>query len=132
MKILMRKKTDDAFNTIKNCKIEYADGCALIMNGNNNKVENNLIHDIDYSCLTGGYTIKWLTLKATFFRNTVYNGGGSEMYKAGPQNEISYNNLSKSGHLQNDGSLIQVSVAAQPKSFTHHNWVHNTVKQVKI
>ena len=64
-----------------------------------------------------------------FIRNTVHTGGGSEMYKAGPRHEIAYNNLSQSGHLQNDGSLIQVSVAAQPDSETHHNWVHNTVKQ---
>ncbi len=72
MKILMRKKTDDAYNTIKNCKIEYADGCALIMNGNNNTVENNLIHDIDYSCLTGGYTINMVnSKKAKFYRKAV-------------------------------------------------------------
>mgnify|MGYP001161664833 FL=1 len=129
-KFLTRKKEDLANNKIINCTFEYADGVGLKMTGKKITVENNYIHDIDFSCITGGYTIDMSGASdVKFIRNTVLTGGGSEMYKAGPRHEIAYNNLSQSGHLQNDGSLIQVSVAAQPDSETHHNWVHNTVKQ---
>lgn len=129
-KFLIKKKGSLANNEIINCKFEYADGVGLKMTGKQITVENNFIHDIDFSCITGGYTIDMSGASdVKFIHNTVHTGGGSEMYKAGPKHEIAYNDLSRSGHLQNDGSLIQVSVAAQPDSDTHHNWVHNTVKQ---
>ena len=116
-KFLTRKKEDLANNKIINCTFEYADGVGLKMTGKQITVENNYIHDIDFSCITGGYTIDMSGASdVKFKRNTVHTGGGSEMYKAGPRHEIAYNNLSQSGHLQNDGSLIQVSVAAQPDS----------------
>ena len=126
-----RKKNDIAFNTIRNCKFEYMDGAVIEMNGSNNIVENNYMHNIDYSCTYGGgYTINMVNATELLFRrNTVHTAGASEMYKAGVRNIIELNDLSRSGHLQNDGSLIQVSVAAQDQSQTRYNWVHNTVKQ---
>ena len=67
--------------------------------------------------------------ESVFRRNTIYNTGASELFKAGKRNLIELNDLSSSGWLQNDGSLIQISVAAQDKSETRYNWVHNSVKQ---
>jgi hypothetical protein len=64
-----------------------------------------------------------------FRRNTVKTTGCSELFKAGIRNRIELNDLSDSGHLQNDGSLIQVSVKQQPNSFVRYNWVHDSVKQ---
>lgn len=129
--LTQRKKTDDAYNTIRNCKFEYMDGAVLEMNGAHNLIENNYMHSIDYSCTyNGGYTINMVNASHLVFRrNTVHTAGASEMFKAGTRNIIEYNDLSRSGHLQNDGSLIQVSVAAQDQSKTRYNWVHNTVKQ---
>ena len=64
-----------------------------------------------------------------FRRNTVHTSGASEMYKAGVRNTIELNDLSRSGYMQNDGSLVQVSVASQDKSQTRYNWVHDSSKQ---
>jgi hypothetical protein len=107
------------------------DGPVLDMNGWNNVVENNYMHNIDYSCTyKGGYTLNMSQATQLLFRrNTVHTTGASEMYKAGVRNTIELNDLSKSGYLQNDGSLVQVSVASQDKSQTRFNWVHNSVKQ---
>jgi hypothetical protein len=129
--MLNRKKDKQAYNTVRNCKFEYMDGPVIDMNGWNNIVENNYMHSIDYSCTyKGGYTLNMSQATQLLFRrNTVHTAGTSEMYKAGVRNIIEFNDLSKSGYLQNDGSLIQLSVAAQDKSQTRYNWVHNSVKQ---
>jgi hypothetical protein len=37
--------------------------------------------------------------------------------------------LSRSGFLQNDGALIQVSVKSQNQTVVRYNWVHDSVKQ---
>lgn len=126
-----KKKQTKTHNVIRNCKFEYMDGPVLDMNGWNNVVENNYMHTIDYSCTyKGGYTLNMSqSTQLLFRRNTVHTSGASEMYKAGVRNIIEFNDLSQSGFMQNDGSLVQVSVAAQDKSQTRFNWVHNSVKQ---
>jgi len=130
-KMLLKKWKEPAFNTIRNCKFEYADGPALDMNGAFNIIENNYMHNIDYSCTyKGGWTLNMSKSSELLFkRNTIHTTGGSELYKAGIKNTIELNDLSRSGYLQNDGSLVQISVAAQDQSQTRYNWVHNTVKQ---
>jgi len=127
----MRKSNTEAFNIVRNCKFEYMDGPVIDMNGSNNIVENNYMHSIDYSCTyKGGYTLNMSrSTDLLFRRNTVHTAGTSEMYKAGVRNTIELNDLSRSGYLQNDGSLVQLSVAAQDQSQTRYNWVHNSVKQ---
>ena len=129
--MIMRKFDSKAFNIVRNCKFEYMDGPVINMNGSNNIVENNYMHSIDYSCTyKGGYTINMLrSTDLLFRRNTVHTAGTSEMYKAGVRNTIELNNLSRSGYLQNDGSLIQISAKEQDQSQTRYNWVHNSVKQ---
>lgn len=120
-----------AYNTVRNCVIEYADGPALEMNGLGNVIENCYIHDIDYSCTyKGGYTLNMIDApELTFRRNTVHTTGPSELFKAGVRNLIELNDLSRSGYFQNDGSMIQVSVKQQDRNITRYNWLHDSVKQ---
>jgi len=63
-----------------------------------------------------------------FRRNTVHTTGASELLKAGVRNLIELNDLSRSGLLQNDGAMIQISVKQQEGSITRCNWVHDSVK----
>jgi hypothetical protein len=129
--MLRKKKDTKAYNTVRNCKFEYMDGPVIDMNGWNNVFENNYMHSIDYSCTyKGGYTLNMSQATELLFRrNTVHTTGASELYKAGVRNTIELNDLSNSGYLQNDGAMVQVSVASQDKSQTRYNWVHNSVKQ---
>lgn len=128
--MLVRNEFTPAYNTIRNCVFEYADGPAIHMNGVGNTVENCYMHDIDYSCTyAGGWTINMIDApQLTFRRNTVHTTGPSELFKAGRKNVIELNDLSRSGYLQNDGSLIQVSVKQQDETETRYNWVHDSVK----
>ncbi len=128
--MLVRDEFDPAYNTVRNCVFEYADGPAIHMNGVGNTVENCYMHDIDYSCTyAGGWTINMVDApQLTFRRNTVHTTGPSELLKAGRKNVIELNDLSRSGYLQNDGSLIQVSVKQQDETETRYNWVHDSVK----
>lgn len=125
------KPSGDSFNKITNCSIRYADGPAIEMTGKGNVIENCLIHDIDYSCTyKGGFTLNMnKTEDLVFRRNTVHTTGCSEMFKAGKTSLVELNDLSKSGFVQNDGSMIQVSVAAQTNAIVRYNWVHDSVKQ---
>lgn len=130
-KMTIKKEFDPAHNTVRNCVLEYMDGPALKMNGVGNVIENCYIHDVDYSCTyEGGWTINTVdSPELVFRRNTVHTTGASELFKAGVRNVIEYNDLSRSGFLQNDGGLIQISVKSQKDSVTQFNWVHDSVKQ---
>jgi len=130
-KMLVKKEHSPAHNQLKNCQIAYTDGPAIEMNGTGNRVDNCYMHDIDYSCTyKGGYTLNMVNSKDLVFRrNTIHTTGCSELFKAGVRNRIELNDLSDSGHLQNDGSMIQLSVKQQTDSIVRYNWVHNSVKQ---
>lgn len=126
----MSNEFDSAHNVLRNCVIEYTDGPALEMNGVGNVVENNYIHDIDYSCTyKGGWTLNLIDApELVFRRNTVHTAGASELFKAGRKNRIELNDLSRSGFLQNDGALLQISVKQQAGTIARYNWLHDSVK----
>ena len=130
-KMLVNKEHSIAKNQLRNCKIAYTDGPAIEMNGTGNRVENCYMHDIDYSCsYKGGYTLNMVNAKELVFRrNTIHTTGCSELFKAGVRNHIELNDLSDSGYLQNDGSMIQLSVKQQTNGVVRNNWVHDSVKQ---
>ncbi len=125
------KEYSPAHNKVINCVFEYMDGPAIKMTGLGNLIENCYIHDVDYSCTyEGGWTINTVNSPELIFRrNTVHTTGASELFKSGVRNIIEFNDLSRSGFLQNDGSLIQVSVKSQKNTIVRYNWVHDTVKQ---
>ncbi len=130
-KMVVKKEFDPAYNTLSNCTIAYTDGPAIEMKGLGNRIENCNMHDIDYSCTyKGGYTLNMVnSAELVFRRNTIHTTGCSELFKAGVRNTVELNNLSRSGYLQNDGSMIQLSVKQQPGGVVRYNWVHDSVKQ---
>ncbi len=129
--IVTSNEYDPGYNIVRNCVFEYMDGPAIKMTGVGNLMENCYIHDVDYSCtFEGGWTIHMVDApELTFRRNTVHTTGASELFKAGVRNLIELNDLSRSGYLQTDGSLVQVSVKQQERSITRYNWVHHSIKQ---
>ncbi len=129
--MLVNNEYTDAFDTIRNCVFAFIDGPALELNGAGNVVENCLMHHVDYSCTyKGGYTLNMINATDLVFRrNTIHTTGTSETFKAGRRNLIELNDISRTGYLQNDGSMVQVSVKQQDQSITRYNWVHNSVKQ---
>jgi len=130
-KMVVKREHDLAKNQLRNCKIAYTDGPAIEMKGSGNWIENCYMHDIDYSCTySGGFTLNMVNSPELIFRsNTVHTTGCSELFKAGVRNLVELNDLSDSGYLQNDGSMIQLSVKQQDRGVVRYNWVHDSVKQ---
>jgi hypothetical protein len=129
-KMTVSDEFDPAHNVVRNCTFEYMDGPALEMTGVGNLVENCYIHDVDYSCTyKGGWSLSMIDApELVFRRNTVHTTGASELLKTGVRNLVELNDLSRSGLLQNDGAMIQISVKQQKGSVTRYNWVHDSVK----
>ena len=129
-KMTVAGEFDRAHNVVRNCTFAYMDGPALEMTGVGNRIENCYIHDVDYSCTyKGGWSLNMVDApELVFRRNTVHTTGASELLKAGVRNLIELNDLSRSGFLQNDGAMIQISVKQQEGSITRYNWVHDSVK----
>ncbi|MFI3320229.1 MAG: right-handed parallel beta-helix repeat-containing protein [Rikenellaceae bacterium] len=116
---------------VVNCDFSYGDGPAIKMRGRNCLIENCSFSDFDYSCINAGGFMFDLgqTMRLRFRRNTAYNTGNSEMLQVGREAIVELNDLSRCGFLQNDGSLIQVSVGGQDKTVIRYNWLHDAVKQ---
>lgn len=113
------------------CLFEHTDGEALILKGANNIVEDCYFHHIDYSCgaTAGlGVTIKNNGTNINFKQNTIHTTGASATLDLGPEQKVSYNDISKTGFLQSDGSITQITKASVNNSEVHHNWLHDSTK----
>ena len=118
-------------NSLINSVISYTESHAMYLRGNTNLVEN-----------CGFYFIDWVVAdrpklmnsmynegqKNVFRNNTVQQCGASSTLSPGDFPIVEYNNLSNTGYLQSDGSLVQVVISGQPGSQIRYNWFHNTVK----
>ncbi|MFR9652076.1 MAG: right-handed parallel beta-helix repeat-containing protein [Rikenellaceae bacterium] len=120
----------DANFSVINCRFEYMDGPAIVISGKNILFENCLFAVIDYSCVYGDAAALYLngTENLTFRHNTLHTSGASATLQLTGRSLIEYNDLSKTGYLQNDGSLVQLRVSAADGSIVRHNWLHNSVK----
>jgi Right handed beta helix region len=114
-------------NILQNSTIAYSAGAGIALEGHNNTLRNNLIHDIDYIGdydsgidLDGdGNTIQYNTI------NTI--GRQAILLTDATNQDISYNNLFNSMIYSRDGAEIyaccwQVSSGTE----IHHNWIHDT------
>ena len=54
--------------------------------------------------------------------------GASATLNPGNEGLIELNDMSDSGYMQSDGSLIQCMVGQQPGVEIRYNWLHDTIK----
>ena len=116
---------------IYQCLFEHTDGEALVLKGSNNTIEDCYFHHIDYSCgaIGGlGVSIKNNGNSVDFKQNTIHTTGASATLDVGPKQQVSYNDISKTGFLQSDGSIVQITRANVEDSNVHHNWLHDSAK----
>jgi hypothetical protein len=93
-------------NSITNSEIAYGAGYGVFMYGSNNRAENNLIHDVDYS---GGSSagIRAYGSGALIKSNTIYNVGREGIKIAGAtRSKIIYNVVHDAMLQTNDGGGI--------------------------
>ena len=118
-------------NTIKKCLFENAEGEALVIQGDRNKVENNYFHHIDWSAtdLNGlMVTIYCTGDSTTFTKNTIHTTGASATVLPGKASVFSYNRVTNTGLLQSDGAVFQGTKNYVEGSKVHHNFVYDTKK----
>ena len=126
---IIKGDLNGSYNTLRNCKFEYSDGAAFLMEGRYDLVENILAHDIDWTGV--GYNTFQVTgsSNSIFRRITAYNTGGSECIMPGYSGLIEYCDFGKNlGVLQHDGSAIQVAPSFQSGTIVRNNWVHDNTK----
>jgi hypothetical protein len=136
---------DEYFPTIHGdrCKVinntfSYGSLTALFVNGWDNVIENNLIHDFDYSSSLVYSPLQisknWAYYEGKAGRakiryNTIYNSGGILMEFGQVNNEVSGNHLydcflSCFGGNKDHSALYTQSLYCKG-SRAHHNWVHD-------
>jgi len=116
---------------INRCLFEYTDGDALRIYGDRNILENNLFQFIDYTVseLPGlMVTLHVSGDKNIITKNTIRDVQASATVSPGKRSEFSYNNITRTGSLQSDGSVFQGTKNAVADAIIHHNWIYKTPK----
>ena len=118
-------------NIIKKCLFENAEGEALVIRGDNNTIENNYFHHIDWSAsdLNGLMVTIYCTGNSnTFTKNTIHTTGASATVLPGTASTFSYNKVTNTGLLQSDGAVFQGTKNYVEGSNVHHNFIYDTEK----
>ena len=120
-------------NNIIDSYLAYTDGPAFEMiKESGNVVNNNLIHDIDYSNLgTGGegsLNMASQSRNISFTNNTFHTAGNSEGVRVGAASKVLGNHIYNTSLLQHDGAAINVGIDEQAGTEIAYNWVHDAPK----
>ena len=113
------------------CSFEHTEGEALKLSGTYNTIEDCHFHHIDHTCaaLSGlGVSIKNGGAYVDFKQNTFHTSGASATLELGEKQSVSYNDISNTGLIQSDGSVVQITRKNVQDSEVHHNWIHDTSK----
>jgi len=118
---------------IKNSLFEHIDGEALFIKGTHNTIENCYFQYIDYSCGSTRYNQNTIVSEGgdfTLKNTTIHTTGASSTVnvRAGTFFDFSYNDISNTGLLQNDGAIFQIFRGNAKGSRIHHNWLHDSRK----
>ena len=118
-------------NHILKCLFENSEGEALRIKGDNNTIENNYFHHIDWS--VSDLESLMVSILCTgddniFDNNSIHTTGASATVLPGERSIFSYNNITNTGLLQSDGAVFQGTSANVSGSVVHHNYVYDTEK----
>jgi hypothetical protein len=115
-------------NVMRNSSVVFADGPGVTVRGDQNTLENCLIHDVDFNGLERGHGVSLSGSAESTVRNcTIFNMGSSEGLTVGGHGPsiIEYNHIYNAGLLQSDGGLIQCHGINLNNTVIRYNWVHD-------
>ncbi|GAA4230281.1 hypothetical protein GCM10022291_00030 [Postechiella marina] len=112
-------------NTIEKCEIAFNTSAGIQARGNNIQIIDNYIHDFDFLSNYDAPLVARGINNSLIKNNTIFNGGRDCIQYYGTNNEIAYNDVSKSNLLADDCGLFY-TVGAQYTTEIHHNWFHDT------
>lgn len=117
-------------NALINSDIGWSAGSLVTLNGGNHVVENNYLHDGDYSGTYGAGVAFRPGATAKILRNTIrrmereailFDSGAKEYTNV----EIAYNDFSFQTMLVYDGGAIYSQRSYLRNMVIHHNWIHD-------
>lgn len=118
-------KMQGSNNTIEKCEIAFGSATGINVRGENHTIKNNLIHDFN---TLGSYDAPAVLRgmnNSKFTNNVVRKGGRDAVNYSGENNEIAYNDISRSNLIADDCALFY-TVGKQINTEIHHNWFHDT------
>ena len=120
-------KLGGRYNTVKDCEVAYSWGEGIVVFGNDNRVENCLVHDIDWLC-TDAAPIHTSGSGHVITNNTIYNAARSGLvHRKSTALEIAYNEIYDCGLLTTDLGATYCWSTDGRGTVIHHNWVHDVV-----
>jgi Right handed beta helix region len=117
-------------NQLLNSRIGYSAGNGVVAQGPNHRIENNLIHDVNY--LGGNMSgVRANGRNITIRKNTIYNSGraliSSKHMKRG---RIELNNLYNSMIMTTDGASVYTDRVNGEGTIIAYNWIHDTMTNI--
>jgi hypothetical protein len=115
-------------NVMRNSSVIFGDGPGIVIKGENNTLENCLIHDVDFNALDRGHGASLSgSAKSIVRKCTIFNMGSSEGLTVGGDGPsvVEYNHIYNGGLLQSDGGLIQCHGIHLNNTVVRYNWVHD-------
>ncbi|MFD2332980.1 discoidin domain-containing protein [Cohnella sp. GCM10020058] len=114
-------------NEIKNSTIAYSSGTLINIDGSNNRIVNNYIHDGSYMASYDPLLKLSSGTNNIISSNKMENSGRYIIYWNNGIAEISYNDISNGMWLSRDGALIYAWGTDLGNSNIHHNLIHDAV-----
>lgn len=111
-------------NTIEKSEIAFGAASGLNIRGENHLIKECRIHDFNYLGSYDAPVVLRGMNNSKFINNTVYKGGRDAINYSGNNNDVSYNDISKSNLIADDCALFY-TVGKQLGTVIHHNWFHD-------
>lgn len=111
---------------VERCSLAFPTGNGLMVRGNFNRIEENLIHDF---CWYGSLSHAGIRVSGsanTVSHNTAFNSGNLILSHSDGANIIEYNHLYNGGHGCRDLSLVYSATPQSSGSIIRYNWVHTS------
>ncbi|WJH36092.1 right-handed parallel beta-helix repeat-containing protein [Paenibacillus sp. CC-CFT747] len=113
-------------NEIKNSTIANSSGTLVNIDGSNNRIVNNVIHDGSYFASYDPLVKLSSGSGNLISRNEIRGSGRFNLYWRSGSGEISYNDISEGMWLSRDGAMIYSWGTDMGNSNVHHNLIHDS------
>ncbi|MDV7187352.1 right-handed parallel beta-helix repeat-containing protein [Lutibacter sp. TH_r2] len=111
-------------NIIEKCEIAFNASAGIQVRGDNQTILDNYIHDFDFLSNYDAPLVARGINNSLIKNNTIANGGRDAIQYYGTDNELSYNDVSRSNLLADDCGLFYTT-GSQYTTEIHHNWFHD-------
>jgi hypothetical protein len=117
-------------NSLINSDIGWSAGSLVTLNGGSHVVQNNYLHDINYSGTYGAGVLFMRSATAKILQNTFRRSGREAIQfdstsPAYTDVEVAYNDISYYTMLVYDGGMLYSQHSNLRNLVIHHNWIHD-------